>query len=61
MLHKLIDTLSGKEILSDDKWLSVYKKRAGVKYIGPVDEAPEPVTEPATEVAESTTKRKKSK
>jgi hypothetical protein len=59
MLHKLLDTLSGVEIISDEKWLPIYKGRAGVTYIGPVEESAPTATEEVTE--DTTPKRKKSK
>lgn len=61
MLHKLIDTASGAEIISDDKWLPVYQRRAGVKYIGPVEESAEAENTDAPASEDTTTKRKKSK
>jgi hypothetical protein len=60
MLHKLIDTLSGAEVISDDKWLPIYKRRKEMQYIGPLEE--NTATEAVAEVTEdTTTKRKKSK
>jgi hypothetical protein len=58
MLHKLLDTLSGQEIISDEKWLPIYQSRKEIKYIGPHEQKTPEVT---AEAEVPITKSKKSK